>query len=121
MKHLILALALIGQVTCPGRASAEISVCFTPGEDCAQFIVRQIDTARSELLVLQTSSLAPETHIHCTDRTRCDRRGERLKARNPTGNTPVAVWILHVSMDKLVLPQSPKPERQRCLEQEQVW
>jgi phospholipase D len=47
MKHLILALALIGQVTFAGPASAEISVCFTPGEDCAQFIVRQIDTDRN--------------------------------------------------------------------------
>ena len=32
-------------------ASGELQACFTPGEDCTAFIVRQIDGAKSELLV----------------------------------------------------------------------
>jgi phosphatidylserine/phosphatidylglycerophosphate/cardiolipin synthase-like enzyme len=52
MKPLILAFALIGQVALASTASAEADVCFTPGEDCAGFIVRQIDAAKSEMLVM---------------------------------------------------------------------
>jgi phospholipase D len=50
-RMLILALACLGQAAWAGQASAEASTCFTPGENCAAFIVRQIDLARSELLV----------------------------------------------------------------------
>jgi phosphatidylserine/phosphatidylglycerophosphate/cardiolipin synthase-like enzyme len=32
-------------------ASGELQACFTPGEDCTTLIVRQIDGAKSELLV----------------------------------------------------------------------
>jgi phosphatidylserine/phosphatidylglycerophosphate/cardiolipin synthase-like enzyme len=52
MKRQLLILALaMSQTAWAVRASAEVSACFTPGENCAQFIVRQIDAARSELLV----------------------------------------------------------------------
>jgi len=51
MKRLILAL-VIGQGALAASASAEISTCFTPGGNCAQFIVRQIDAARTEMLVM---------------------------------------------------------------------
>jgi phosphatidylserine/phosphatidylglycerophosphate/cardiolipin synthase-like enzyme len=50
-RLLILALACLGQAAWAGQASAETAVCFTPGQNCAQFIVRQIDAAQSELLV----------------------------------------------------------------------
>ena len=50
-RLLILALACLGPAAWAGQASAEVSACFTPGENCAQFIVRQIDAAKSELLV----------------------------------------------------------------------
>jgi phosphatidylserine/phosphatidylglycerophosphate/cardiolipin synthase-like enzyme len=33
------------------RQPVELTACFTPGEDCTAFIVRQIDGAKSELLV----------------------------------------------------------------------
>jgi phosphatidylserine/phosphatidylglycerophosphate/cardiolipin synthase-like enzyme len=50
-RPLILAVACLGQAAWLGQALAEVSVCFTPGENCAQFIVSQIDAARSKLLV----------------------------------------------------------------------
>jgi len=37
---------------CAGLASAaELAPCFTPGQDCTSFVTREIDGARSELLV----------------------------------------------------------------------
>ena len=49
-KHAASVALLI--VACLQIASAgELTACFTPGQDCTSFIVRQIDTAQSELLV----------------------------------------------------------------------
>jgi hypothetical protein len=36
---------------CSGAAAAELFACFTPGQDCRALIVREIDSAKSELLV----------------------------------------------------------------------
>ncbi len=44
----------------PSALGAELTPCFTPGEDCTAFIARQIDGAKSELLVqAYTFSSAP--------------------------------------------------------------
>lgn|GEM_PF-2501978 len=50
------ALLLIFQSTnrkpiAPSSAPGELQSCFTPGEECTNFIVQQIDKAKNELLV----------------------------------------------------------------------
>jgi phospholipase D len=51
MRRLLILALVMSQAAWVGRVSAEVSACFTPGENCARFIVRQIDAAKSELLV----------------------------------------------------------------------
>ena len=54
VRHPILCAFLIAAVlaTAPqGAASGELQACFVPGEDCTALIVRQLDYAKSEILV----------------------------------------------------------------------
>lgn len=53
LRPLVLGQLLISKVqAASSRIPAEIAVCFTPEEECEDLIVRQIDSARREVLVM---------------------------------------------------------------------
>ena len=66
------ALAMAPQLA----ASGELQACFTPGEDCTALIIREIDGAKSELLV-QAYGLTSAPIIHALGRAK--ERGVEVK------------------------------------------
>lgn len=94
-----LALACLGQAAWVGQASAEVAVCFTPGQNCAQFIVRQIDAARSELLV-QAYGFTNAAILDAIERAK--ERGVAVTAlvdKSNAGNTKVERRCIEVQFD----------------------
>jgi phosphatidylserine/phosphatidylglycerophosphate/cardiolipin synthase-like enzyme len=53
------AIALLIIACMQSASAAELTACFTPGQDCTSLIVRQIDFAKSELLVQSYGFTSP--------------------------------------------------------------